>query len=97
MFSSFELHKVSTVLSGRILYSADFSTPETSVTLVGALTAGAAVAGLGASGLGLRLGPACVSVTVMLMGGATSIPPVDCTAPDAAPVRRATPPPRAAA
>src|SRR5579863_1941989 len=97
MFSSFELHKVSTVLSGRILYSADFSTPETSVTLVAEVTAGADAAGLGGSGLGFRLGPACASVTVMLIGGATSIPPVDCTAPEAAHVHRATLPPRAAA
>src|SRR5205085_3333572 len=69
-FSSFELHRVSTVLSGLILYTADFSTPETSTVgtnVVVAGTAATAATGFDESTGGLRSGPACALSAVTLM------------------------------
>src|SRR5437870_1655155 len=106
MFSSFELHRVSTLLSGLIRYSADFSTPVRSSTGV-ACAAGAAAAGwagltaLGScGGAGLTSGPAWESaVTVMVVMGVppAPAPPAPCVACHDPSERRAIEPPSAAA
>ena len=56
-FSSLELHSVSTVLSGLMRYTADFSTPLTSTTGVNCvLTCGVEAAGCAGAGLPLSGG-----------------------------------------
>src|SRR6266700_1731861 len=95
MFSSLEVHRVSTVLSGRILYRAERSTPVTSVAVAEIGDEGAE--GFAGSGLGAALRPLCASVTVMLVAGAVTMGPEGGVALEAAEVRLARLPPRAAA
>src|SRR5713101_6803069 len=97
MFSSLEVHRVSTVLSGRILYRAERSTPLTSVAVAGAEMGDEGAEGFAGSGLGAALRPLCASVTVMLVAGAVSMGPDEEDALDAAAVRLARLPPKAAA
>ncbi len=97
MFSSLEVQRVSTVLSGRILYSAERSTPLTSVAVAGAEMGEEAGAVLAGSGLGAALRPLCASVTVMLVAGAVSMVPEEGDAWVAAEVRLTRLPPKAAA
>src|SRR5271170_6562943 len=100
MFSSFEVHSVSTELSGEILYSAERSPLDESALGAAATTVvcGADAAGLGTSGLGGRLMPSCCSVTVTVVLTVGTPPPAEeVIALEAAPTRLATPPPIAAA
>src|SRR6266478_657851 len=97
MFSSLEVHRVSTVLSGRILYRAERSTPVTSVAVAGAEIGDEGGEGFAGSGLGAALRPLCASVTVMLVAGAVTMGPEGGVALEAAEVRLARLPPRAAA
>src|SRR5580698_1857721 len=104
MFSSFEVHSVSTELSGEILYSADLSVEVSELVLGVAATmvvCGVIATGFGVvSGLGVGVIPFSCSVTVTVV--LTTAPPPapltdDVIAPAAAPVRFATPPPIATA
>src|ERR1700682_4383183 len=101
-FSSLELHNVSTVESGLILYRADFSTPGISVSgVVVAFTACTGCADpLEASTFGLTSGPACTdeSVTVMEVAGAVTVTLMGALNPGVSgPARLAIEPPSAAA
>src|SRR5579864_4077855 len=101
-FSSLELHNVSTVASGLILYRADFSTPGISVSgVVVALTAWTGCAEeRDASAFGFTSGPACTdeSVTVMEVAGAVTVTLIGLlSAGVSGPARLAIEPPSAAA
>src|SRR5262249_44022475 len=100
MFSSFELHSVSTVLSAWILYSADFSTPLYSmvdeVELTAEVELAAVAAAFAASGLGTGLMPPCSeTVTEVVTVGIAVV--ADVALAVAALVRLAMLPPNAAA